>query len=126
MPSRRLAALAAAVALCLAVPFSRGWFASAEPQDFPESGKASPSPLAAAPVMNRGDLGFRGTTLQTRMAPPDPHIAARMRVRLEQLMHKYQKVQTENLGPTSENERRQLRSLGYADDPPMEAEADGR
>ncbi len=76
MLSRRLAALAAAAALCLAVPSSRAWSAAAEPETFPESGKASPSPVAGGPVMNRGDLGWRGTTLQTRMAPPDPHVAA--------------------------------------------------
>ncbi|MHC4079382.1 MAG: hypothetical protein ACYST0_13185, partial [Planctomycetota bacterium] len=76
MPTRRLTVLATAVALCLTVTSSRPWSVSAEPAEFPESGTASSSALRGATVMNRGDLGFRGTTLQTRMAPPDPHIAA--------------------------------------------------
>ncbi len=76
MPSRRLTVLAATAALCLAVVSSRPWLSQAEPEKFPESGTAVPGPLGGAAVMNRGDLGFRGTTLQTQMAPPDPHLAA--------------------------------------------------
>ena len=82
-------------------------------------------------LVTRSDDIWHGRLLQrddesVDLTAPAPHIAARMRVRLEQLMHKHQKLSTENLGPTPEDVRQQLRSLGYTDDPPAAAEAERR